>query len=117
MCNAERASSVSMQSDNAQPTTRREYRSRRTAKSNQPSLVEMYVMSPASTWFGAGAFEVTLEQIRGDPPRVSRVRRLSKATWRTAAEPVSAHQSSHLLLARSGSAPSERTAPERAHSY
>jgi hypothetical protein len=41
----------------AQPTTRREYRSRRTAKYNHPSLVEMYVMSPASTWFGAGALK------------------------------------------------------------
>jgi hypothetical protein len=57
MRNAERASSVSMQSDNAQPTTHHEYRSRRAAKDNHPSLVEMYVMSPATTWFGAGALK------------------------------------------------------------
>ena len=53
MRSAERASSVSMRSDIAQPTTRREYRSSRTARNNQPSVVAMYVMSPASTRLGA----------------------------------------------------------------
>lgn len=38
-----------MRSDIAQPTTRREYRSSRTARYNQPSVVAMYVMSPART--------------------------------------------------------------------
>src|SRR5688572_5893425 len=57
--------------------------------------------------------EVTLEQIRGDALRVPRVRRFSKAAWRMAAEPLSVHQSSHPLLARPGSALSERTADSR----
>jgi hypothetical protein len=69
MREADRPSSVSMQSGNVQPTTRRECGARRTAKLQPSSLVEMYVMSPASTWIGAGA-EVAVEQIRGDALRV-----------------------------------------------
>jgi hypothetical protein len=41
-----------MRSDIAQPTTRREYTSSSTARYSQPSLVAMYVMSPASTLLG-----------------------------------------------------------------
>jgi hypothetical protein len=39
----------------AQPMTRREYRSRITARYNQPSPVQMYDMSPAHFWLMASA--------------------------------------------------------------
>jgi hypothetical protein len=63
MRSAERASSVSMRSDIAQPTTRREYRSSRTARNNQLSVVAMYVMSPASTRLGARTVKLSSRRL------------------------------------------------------
>ena len=100
MCHAPHTKSVSSVGRIAQPTTRREYRSSRTARYSHPSPVEIAVMSAVQTRFGAAAVKHLIEHIRGGRSRRVRLRRHAESARRPAAQLLRAHQADDAVAAQ-----------------